>query len=171
MKKNITHYMVLSSLFIFGNIFSQNTENEESIIPEIHERFITIAQLENNLTKTKKGATFSETNTVFIQQIGYNNSIFSTINARSSDINIRQDGKQNIIDINETSRDIEKIITQTGDYNTVTDFSFNPEISTHLELVQEGNNLYFERLGSNELSKNLQFKMTGNNRSIIIRSF
>ena len=81
------------------------------------------------------------------------------------------ENENNLIDIDETSREAQKFITQNGDYNTIVDYVFDPEATTNLNVLQEGNNLYFERFGSNELTKNLKFNMTGNARSIIIRSF
>ncbi|GAA4112167.1 hypothetical protein GCM10022393_10420 [Aquimarina addita] len=171
MQKNNSYYSILCCLFIFGTTFSQITEDERSVTSEIQEKLITLSQLENNITQIKRENTPSEMSTIFIQQTGVNNVTYSSITSQSSNISIQQNGEQNLIDINETAKGIEKIIIQSGNYNTVTDFSFNPDVSTNLELIQEGNNLYFERFGNNELSKNLQFKMTGSNRSIIIRSF
>jgi hypothetical protein len=110
-------------------------------------------------------------NTVFIRQVGVDNVVLSNIIAESSDIKIIQNGDQNKIEINEAARTVDKIISQNGANNSVIDFSFNPNISTNLELIQEGNNLNFERFGSNELSKNLKFRMTGDTKTIVVRSF
>ncbi|WP_298543448.1 hypothetical protein [uncultured Aquimarina sp.] len=173
MKKFIKLCVITSILLFFGNTYAQNTENqEESLVEsESQERFITLNQLQNNAAVQVARETMTGNNTVFIQQIGTGNKVLSNITAQSSDIRLSQNGEQNLIDINETSKEIEKFITQNGNNNTVTDFSFNSDISTSLELLQEGDNLSFEKFGSNELSKNLKFKMTGNARTIIVRSF
>jgi len=171
MKKYITLCFVACSLLFFGNVYAQNTENQEESLVESQERFITLNQLQNNTAVQVARENMAGNSTVFIQQIGAGNQIFSSITAQSSDIRLSQNGEQNLIDINETSREIEKFITQNGSNNTVTDFSFNSDISTSLEILQEGDNLSFEKFGSNDLSKNLKFKMTGNDRTIIVRSF
>jgi len=164
MKKYLT-------LLFFGNSFAQNTENQEGSLVESRQQFITLNQLQNNTAAQITRENSTGANAVFIQQIGAGNQVYSNITAQSSDIRLQQNGEQNRIDINETSREIEKFVTQNGANNTVTDFSFSPDISTSLEIVQEGNNLTFEKFGTNELSKNLKFKMSGNDRTIIVRSF
>jgi len=171
MKKYLTQYTVAICLLFFGNSFAQSTENQEESLVESRQQFITINQLQSNTASQIVRENTAGTNAVFIQQIGTNNQVYSNITAQSSDIRLQQNGEQNLIDINETSREIEKFVTQNGSNNTITDFSFSPDISTSLEIVQEGNNLTFERFGSNELSKNLKFRMSGNDRTIIVRSF
>jgi len=171
MKKYFTFYFVLIGLFFCVNIYAQNTEDQDGLPEENQERFIRLDQLQNNASVRVPRENVGRNNSVFIQQVGANNQIFSNITAQSTDVRLHQDGEQNLIDINETSREIEKIISQKGNNNIITDFSFNPDISTNLEILQEGDNHIFERFGSNELSKNLKFKMTGNSRTIIVRSF
>ncbi|MFD2565164.1 hypothetical protein [Aquimarina rubra] len=171
MKKYFTLCLVAFSLFLCGNSYAQNSENQDESLVESQERFITLNQLQNNTSVQVARENMTANSSVFIQQIGTGNQVFSNITAQSSDIRLSQNGEQNLIEIDETSKEIEKFITQNGNNNIVTDFSFNPNMSTSLELIQEGDNLSFERFGSNELSKNLKFKMTGNNRTIIVRSF
>ncbi|WP_378177593.1 hypothetical protein [Aquimarina sp. SS2-1] len=171
MKKYFTLYLIAFSLFLCGNSYAQNNENQDRSLVESQERFIVLNQLQNNTSVQVARENLTANNSVFIQQIGANNSVNSMITAQSSDIRLSQNGEENLIEIDETSKEIEKFITQNGNNNVVTDFSFNRELSTSLELIQEGDNLTFERFGSNELSKNLKFTMTGNNRTIIVRSF
>lgn len=159
-------FLLLFSVFTYA----QDIEEEQSDVIN-QERFITLSQisttdLQNNASRLSQG-----TNAIFIQQIGANNTITSRIQAQSSNIRLIQNGDDNSIEIDEASREIEKLITQNGNNNSVVDFSFNPDASTSLELTQEGSNLIFERFGTNELSKNLKFTMSGNARTITIRSF
>ncbi|WP_282081281.1 hypothetical protein [Aquimarina algiphila] len=166
--KVLLFFIVLSS----SVSYAQDIKEEDQFFGSDKDKFITLSQVNNTLSQTEDRTSVSNgINAVFIQQIGANNVILSNINAESSDIKIIQNGDDNKVEINESSRDINKIITQTGNNNAVIDFSFNPDISTNLELIQEGNNLIFERFGSNELSKNLKFRMSGDARTVIIRSF
>ncbi|WP_106791707.1 hypothetical protein [Aquimarina sp. Aq78] len=158
--------------FTFSNGYAQNLKEENQLSITDQDKFITLSQVNNALSVRAESSSLSNgVNAVFIQQIGTSNAVLSTIIAESSDIKIIQNGDQNLVEIKESAREIEKSIIQTGNNNSVTDFSFNPDISTNLELLQEGNNLIFERFGSNELSKNLKFKMSGDARTIIVRSF
>lgn len=166
--------LVFAFLILSTSIsFAQDTNKEDQVLVTDQDKFITLSQVNNvtpqgsrDLSSISEGA-----NSVFIQQIGADNVVLSNIIANSSDIKILQKGNENRIEIDESAKEIEKIITQSGNNNTVIDFSFNPDISTKLELIQEGDNHIFERFGNNELSKNLKFKMTGEARTIIVRSF
>ncbi len=108
---------------------------------------------------------------VFIQQIGVKNNIHTQVEATYTQIEVYQEGTLNNIEIDEISKTVLKDIKQIGNENSITDFSFNPEITTQLELNQLGDNLTFERFGTNELTKSLKFTMMGNNKTIIVRSF
>jgi len=162
-------FSLVSSVTIAQEIKGGEVSNTDQ------DKFITLSQI-NNITlnapaDVPNSSISAGVNSVFIQQIGTSNQVFSNVTAESSDIKIFQNGNDNNIEINESARLIEKTITQSGNNNSVVDFSVNPDISTNLELIQEGNNLNFERFGSNELSKNLKFKMSGNARTVIVRSF
>ncbi|MEW7292486.1 hypothetical protein [Aquimarina sp. 2304DJ70-9] len=171
MKNTILYSLMFVFLSVVGT-YAQNNDEDQILVTD-QDKFIALSQVDNLLSQgARNQSSISEgINSVFIQQIGANNTVFSNIVAESSDIKIFQNGNENTVEINESSKEIEKVITQNGNNNSVVDFSFNPEISTNLQLLQEGDNLIFERFGSNELSKNLKFKMSGDAKTIIVRSF
>ncbi len=146
---------------------AQNTDNEKEVLEINRKNFITLSQIENGNVQSLNHVISQDLNNIYIEQVGTDNTIYTSITAQSSDIKLYQTGNNNTIDITEYSKNIEKEIIQTGTYNTVIDYSFNRESSTNLELIQEGSNLNFERFGTNELSKSLKFKMTGNAKTII----
>ncbi|WP_062060042.1 hypothetical protein [Aquimarina longa] len=165
---NTTFFIqMLLFLMSFSTIYAQDIKEKNELPISNQDKFIISSQTANQYKPTVS----SGVNSVFIQQIGTYNKVSSTIRATASDINILQKGDYNTIEFNESAREIEKQIVQSGNSNTVKDFSFNPDIATKLELVQKGDNLTFERFGSNELSKNIKYKMTGKAKTIIIRSF
>ncbi|MDY8134292.1 hypothetical protein [Aquimarina sp. 2201CG5-10] len=172
MKNKTQIWFLMLFAFTLTYIQGQDIKNEDDALVINQEKFITLSQL-NGISPQERETAISEvgTSSIFIQQIGVNNNILSDINAQASDITLIQKGDNNTIELKEASREVEKMITQEGNNNSVIDFSFNPDISTSLDLIQQGDNLSFERFGSNELSKNLKFKMSGNARTIIIRSF
>lgn len=164
--------LLLFFSFSFTVAYAQDTKDEDQLSVTDKDKFITLSQANNIIPNaTDRSALSTGVNTVFIQQIGSGNVVLSNIVAESSDIKITQNGNENKVEINESAREIKKVIAQTGANNSVIDFSFNPNISTNLELIQDGTNLIFERFGSNELSKNLKFKMSGDSKTIIVRSF
>ncbi|SHJ21379.1 hypothetical protein [Aquimarina spongiae] len=169
MKTNILLTFVAFLCLGTSLTFAQEAEEEEVLVTD-QDKFITLSQI-NAITPQASSSVANGTNAVFIQQIGTDNVVLANIAAESSDIKIFQQGNENSVAIEETAREIEKQITQLGNNNSVVDFSFNPDTATNLELVQDGNNLIFERFGTNELSKNLKFRMTGDARTIVIRSF
>ena len=169
MKKYLFFFIIIIS--VIENVQAQETDILENGLIENQEQFITLSQIQSNAAAQEARETVLGNNTVFIQQIGTNNQIFSNITAQSSDIRIVQNGNQNLVDIDENANDIQKLIIQNGNNNTITDFSFNPGAATNLDIIQEGNNILFERFGSNELSNSLRFRITGDNRTVIVRGF
>ncbi len=172
MNTTILRTFTLPILFSSG-LYAQDIKDDTQVLLTDQDKFITLSQIDNSVRQTTadRSSVAGGVNTVFIQQIGTGNAVFSTINAVSSDIKIFQNGIENKVEINEAALEIQKRITQTGDNNTVIDVSSNRDISTSLDLIQEGNHLIFERFGTNELSKNLKFRMSGDARTIIVRSF
>ncbi len=167
--KNIVKYIGLV-LFILGGVTTISAQDiTDSDYRELkQEELNIISQLSTASLNTTPAVTG---NTIFIQQIGNQNYVNAQIKAERSTINLYQEGKFNEIELQETSKEVFKELRQIGDDNVIVDFSFNPELNTQLELNQIGNNLTFERIGTNELSKNLKFNMKGNNQTIIVRSF
>ncbi|WP_025741758.1 hypothetical protein [Aquimarina pacifica] len=159
--------------FFTSVLIAQDITKEDDFFEEKGSQSVQLFQIRDILLQSEKvNSEFLESsNTIFIEQIGASNVVNANINAVSSNITILQNGNENRIDINESAEEITKIITQTGNNNSVVDFSFDTLGSTSLELIQEGNNLIFEKFGSNELSNNLKFRMTGDFRTIIVRSF
>ncbi len=137
--------------------------NKEGIRQQLQgmETFSSMFQSQNTATN----------NSVYISQIGENNSVSTTVYASNSDIRLYQEGDRNQIQVNDVVDETYKLIRQLGNDNEIIDFSFTPNLTTKLEITQQGDGHYFERFGSNTLSNNLQFIMSGTARTIIVRSF
>lgn len=159
----------MPSFFI---VQAQDIDYEDSVMDMRRENLIIYSQLNNfNSVKVEQVSFNKDKNTVYIQQEGIDNQAFFDISIKYPDILLHQRGDNNRVDISESSRYIEKNINQFGSNNTVLDYSFNPNMSTSLELSQTGNNLSFERFGSNKLFENIKLNMKGNSKTIIIRNF
>lgn len=112
-----------------------------------------------------------ESNSVFVRQIGdYNESSIRTITV-ASEINLLQNGNFNMANLDYIANTAVADLMQNGDSNTIIDFVLYPDADISLDLIQDGNNLNFERNGVNEITKSLKFRQTEASPSIIIRSF
>ena len=108
---------------------------------------------------------------VFLNQIGKKNKAKVKVSARASDINIQQNGNYNFTDLEYKVNTVISNLVQNGNSNSIKDYVYNGEDDISLQLQQEGDHLYFERFGSNELTKSLIFRQTEASPTIIIRSF
>lgn len=110
-------------------------------------------------------------NQVYIIQIGYNNTIKADFKTNNSKSNYFQDGDHNNINLNITAKTFQGFIDQTGDNNRIFDHIYEPSSDISLNLTQNGKNNHFERHGSNSIGEKLEFRMNGNDKSIIVRNF
>ncbi|MFZ0490391.1 MAG: hypothetical protein WCE57_12530 [Salegentibacter sp.] len=110
-------------------------------------------------------------NQVFIKQVGQQN--FSDVNVKSeeSSLNLNQNGSQNFVNLSLNVRKVYGNVIQSGDNNFYTERTYGPSQQVTLNLEQKGNNLYLERYGSNSIGNKLNLKMTGDNKTIIVRNF
>ncbi|RZT00076.1 hypothetical protein [Aquimarina brevivitae] len=158
----------IQGVLLFWVFFSFAQENYNLPV----ENEIVILSQVNSVERTDQIRAANElSNSVFIQQIGERNDVTTAVRAQESAITVLQKGNNNSISMESAATEIQKLVVQRGDYNTVQEFSIDPKAATNLQLIQDGDHLYFEQFGSNELSNSLKIKMTGTARNIIIRSF
>ena len=108
---------------------------------------------------------------VFIKQIGNQNNINSVTSSANSDLKLFQYGNGNYISFIIDAEKLEGMILQEGDRNNAFDFTIDPTQDISANLLQQGNNLHFERYGANSIGNNLKFEMTGENKTVIVRNF
>ncbi|WP_133240829.1 hypothetical protein [Marixanthomonas spongiae] len=158
----------MSSVAFSQTYKNEKTENEktgeaQAVTPELFK------SLGIDNSPNPKNATLTD-NTVFIRQIGEGNRAAINTDTNASEINLVQNGVQNGADLDYTANTIFTDVRQNGNYNFVKDFVYDRNVDAALELTQEGGN-YFERFGTNDLTKSLKFKQTENSPDIIIRSY
>jgi len=111
-------------------------------------------------------------NAIFINQVGAGNTVNAQLRAsESATSSFQQNGDSNAINTTIIAKNIQNNINQNGINNQVIDYANAPNKDISLNLSQQGNDLYFERFGSNSIGDNLQFNMTGSFKSIIVRNF
>ncbi len=110
-------------------------------------------------------------NSIFLTQIGDLNVVAINSNTASSEIQLTQRGNFNFTGLDYRANTVVTSITQNGDFNLVRDFVNNTEANVSLDLQQNGNNLTFERFGTNSLTQSMRFVQTEASPTIIIRSY
>jgi len=124
----------------------------------------------SNASNTLRSASL-QGNKVLLRQVGDFNQLNVVTQTRASDISVVQQGNDNRTSLEYNTNTAFARLAQFGNGNTIRDYVYNPEDDVSLELTQQGNNMYFERFGSNSLTKSLTLKQTEASPVIIIRSF
>lgn len=173
MKRYILLKTLVCFLFFTTMISAQTFSDERTVEEEVLEGNNLSQAVLNNFgfetpTPINKQLT---SNAIYVQQIGSFNTFNANTRTNASDINIRQEGDSNGVSLDYTANIAIADLTQLGNENRIKDFVQNPAANVSLELTQEGNNLNFERFGTNSITESLKFKQTSASPSIIVRSF
>ncbi|AUC82226.1 hypothetical protein [Lacinutrix sp. Bg11-31] len=112
-----------------------------------------------------------QSNSISIQQVGSTNNVSARVASRASEININQNGLNNNVNLTYQVDAVVATLGQNGNDNTILDYVIDPNAKVSLDLQQNGNNLTFDKFGTNEITKNIKFTQTEASPTIIIRSF
>ncbi|WP_339848495.1 hypothetical protein [uncultured Dokdonia sp.] len=123
-----------------------------------------ISNQKNNRSNSLQG------NTIFLQQVGALNSTDIFITSNASELNINQNGAENNVTLGYNVKTAIVDISQEGFRNIAFDFVNDPTANVSLELTQTGDNLFFQREGTNSVIESLQFNQTSASPSIIVKS-
>ena len=166
MKLSVTY--LLLTFFISYTAFSQgeiatnfSTENE---------RFNVLSTMEFNQQANLSSSPVNQRNTVFIQQIGNNNRVYSQTQSQASRINLYQNGDFNRVEINADAPSLDTFVIQNGNNNYVLDNVYYSNLEVKLNAIQNGNNLSINRIGVNSLSNKLQLVQEGSFKTITVIS-
>lgn len=108
---------------------------------------------------------------VFISQVGANNSIYSNTASSSGEINYLQQGNRNEIFVSLDAKRLEQTVVQNGNNNSMLNFN-SATLDFHKgEIIQDGNNQNLTWYGGNSISENLKVTMKGEGQSVIVRNF
>ncbi|MCC9044010.1 hypothetical protein LNQ81_15140 [Myroides sp. M-43] len=127
----------------------------------------------NNITSLQREQNFvNNQQYTTITQIGNYNTVQSTtITTDSKNIHYTQYGDSNTIDVLTFSQDTNQIISQIGNQNNFTQYSYSPLESQSINVMQNGNKQNIEVFGENSMSKDMVIKMEASDKSLIIRNF
>lgn len=170
MKTKIYIPLLLVMLLVMSGNAQTYMESENNTVSE------NLATPANLFLLSSQNAPSSQTqsvssNSVYIDQIGSENTVISTTHSQTSDINLLQRGNGNTMFLDITANEIIQNILQQGNDNDYFNITSNPSGTHAVDLIQNGNNQDFTMYGSNTISERLKINMTGDNRSLIIRNF
>lgn len=158
-------------LFGFGQfLYSQIGMQVEKLLPGIPEgqRHQVLAQMQIDLDKKPETERSSG---IFITQVGDYNRANAAVSAAENQLALKQGGTANIIELRANVKQLEGEVVQQGSGNYILDFFNDPKLEVPLGVKQTGNNLHFERHGTNSIGSKIKIDMNGSSRSVIVRNF
>ena len=170
--KNSIKILVLI-FFISYSAYSQEdneTNYSSPIFNSEQESLNLLANLYSNQVIQEDASVLTQQNSVIIQQVGFNNSIYSQTRSQSSSLELYQNGDYNSINLDVNAPNLEAKILQNGDNNSVLDNIYYSNLDVKLEAIQNGNNLSISRIGVNSLSNKLQLVQEGSFKTITVIS-
>lgn len=133
--------------------------------------FLQINQARQSASNSNMSNFRDNRNLTIIQQVGQQNRALTNTISANSDIQYLQRGDNNLIESVNFIDNVTERVLQNGDNNRVNNFSFGNVDASSLNIIQNGNNLSFDKFGTNSQTNNLTLRVTGNNQGVIIRSF
>ena len=167
-------FIVLLSLAysITAQTYSDDSDTVENADLVENNTIATTAALQSfgiNNQKNNRSSSL-QGNTIFLQQIGALNSTDIFITSKASELTINQNGSENNVTLGYNVKTAIVDISQEGFRNVAFDFVNDPTANISLELTQTGDNLFFQREGTNSIIESLQFNQTVASPSIIVKN-
>lgn len=149
--------------------FSQEDENNDTLSKVFSNKENSMNVLSSYSSLIANDASKVEVqNSIFIQQIGNKNTANTNIISSDANLNLIQKGDNNFVFVDKNAPIIQELILQDGSNNSIVDFNLKTNNSINNTFTQTGNNLNIISIGSNNLSKEMTVKQTGNSGSVII---
>jgi len=150
--------------------FAQNLEEEEPqvLLNAISPQNFTSTSSINPVQMANSNST---SNSVYINQIGYNNSTSINTITKNSYIDLIQNGTNNRAILNFSALSATEIIQQNGDSNYLAAYGSTPSLNLKRTINQEGYGQNLIIHGGNSLSAKMKMNMKGSSSTIIIRNF
>ncbi|MFS4448185.1 hypothetical protein [Maribacter sp. 2307UL18-2] len=112
-----------------------------------------------------------ESNSVYIQQIGSNNSSLVNIRATNSQFDLIQNGNANSVRIKAIGETLKHTLTQNGNNNLLLEYGNTPNLDLERNIIQNGSNQGVFIYGSNALTDKIFLNLQGSSKTITIRNF
>lgn len=152
-------------------VFSQNAVEEVQPLEFIKEIGSQNIIPNFRINPVQIGNITSHSNNIYIDQIGYNNSISVNSVTNSSNIDLIQNGNDNKVRLSFSALSASETIHQQGDGHYLAAFGNTPTLNLQRTVKQTGYGQNLTIHGSNSLSEKMQLNMKGTSSTIIIRNF
>ncbi|MGJ8761599.1 MAG: hypothetical protein ACSHXA_13725 [Polaribacter sp.] len=165
--------IVFTTLFLGNITFAQTFKAKDDTSLKISS-FNTQTSQENFLLNQRNVGSenlTTDSNSVYVLQVGDNNNLRSNVKTLESNIVIVQKGDQNNAFLELNSVKLTETVVQIGNNNTFLDYNLLKSDVRNTEINQTGDNQNLTMHGSNSLSEKMKVSMQGQNQSIIIRNF
>lgn len=171
-KNNLVYFFVVCFLVTqvsMAQTYSEEESDNESVV--LNNTTVSEGVFNSFFNPSTAQTTPVQGRSVFLTQIGEGNQVRVAVSAQTSDIKVLQNGDNNDVNLKYQVKSVFTDLQQNGNNNYILDYSIDPNQEVSLDLKQNGDNLNFERFGTNEISKNIKFTQTAASPTIIIRSF
>lgn len=169
MKTILKHSWIFLLFFSITLSFSQEDENDDLLSKVFSNKENSMNVLSSYSSfNTIDASKIEVQNSIFIQQIGNKNTANTNIKSSDANLNLIQNGDNNFVFLDKNAPRIQELILQDGSNNSILDFNLRTNNSINNTFTQTGNNLNIISIGSNNLSKEMTVKQTGNSGSVII---
>jgi len=167
LKNNIT--LLAFVLMVCGQIFGQSENNEDSSSTLVTQLGLENLQYVSQVQQINLPPTSS--NSIFIQQIGSNNTSSVHIQAQNREISLVQNGNANDAKIDLAAKTITHNLLQNGNNNFLLEYGNTPNLNLERNIIQNGNDQGVVIYGSNSLTDNIILNLQGSSKTITIRNF
>ena len=107
-------------------------------------------------------------NSVFIAQVGLNNTAISQIASDNAEVTIVQDGNFNISNLKINALRVREQVQQIGNSNLFLDYSLHGAQNHEVQLNQNGNYNTAISVGTNGISERLKINQTGTGTAVYV---
>ncbi len=163
----ITIFLMLTGSLMLGQTYTNGDNGSGIDSPQ--GRAVQLGFLSSQ-SPTMSRANVSLNRSVFVQQIGNNNTVDATTRSIASDVNLIQRGNDNEINMDVTAAVIDETVFQNGLNNRFIDLSTKGTLLHRAAIIQNGRNQNLIWLGNNSISDRLIVNMRGNNQTVFIRN-
>lgn len=167
--KIITKIISFLIIIIMTGLSHSQSINSITISSREVVQFDKLLSLSSKIPLVNSNNKISTNKNIYVQQIGYKNSVITNVKSSRSNINLTQIGSKNDIALNISAISIEENVLQIGKNNNFVNLSKanNLQLTT---VIQKGQNQNLIMIGSNSISNKLIVTMKGQNQTIFIRN-
>lgn len=162
--------IILLSLILIG--FHQGYSQLQSI-NESSSKLVTDLGIEarHSIPEVMTRTIIADENSIFIQQIGTNNTASATIYSKNRDVNLVQTGYANQSKIHLAGETVTHNLIQNGNNNLFLEYGNSPNLNLERNIIQDGTDQGVVIFGSNTLTDKLILNQQGSSKTITIRNF